>query len=172
MSSERGYSLAEIMIALLVLFTLVTAGAAYSLPWMNRERMRSAAYQVQGAMQFARVQAVGRSRPSAFLVESTTGRMQVYDLNDPLNFTDDVLLQDSTLSSAITFDRPDSGSPITLASAGGSIYQAVFAANGGVSSGAGEVVLTSGSGWDRVTLFAAGGVRVDRWDGTAWIPGS
>jgi hypothetical protein len=96
----------------------------------------------------------------------------VFDLNDSADTTDDILLNDATLSSKISFARPDTGSAVTLTSLGGNLYGATFASDGSVSAGAGLIAMQGGDGSYRINLYGAGGVRVERWGGSAWVLGS
>jgi prepilin-type N-terminal cleavage/methylation domain-containing protein len=169
MRGDEGMSLAEVTVVMVVVALIATAAASYTIPWLGREEMRGAVYQVQQYLQVARVQAISRNRSCRFQIDTSNRRMTVYDLNDPANTTDDILLNDATLSSKITFARPDSGSAVTLTSLGGTLYGATFASDGSVSAGAGLVAIQGGDGNYRVNLYGAGGVRVERWDGGAWM---
>ena len=172
MRSERGMSLAEVTVVMVVVAIIATATATYTIPWLGREEMRGAVYQVQQYLQLARVHAISRNRSCRFQIDTSSRRMTVFDLNDPASTTDDILLNDATLSSKISFARPDSGSAVTLTSLGGNLYGATFASDGSVSAGAGLVAMQGGDGSYRVNLYGAGGVRVERWDGSAWVLGS
>ncbi len=172
MRAERGVNLPEIVIVLALVALVVAAAATYGISWIGREEMRGAVYQVQTHLQLSRIQAVTRNRDCRFLIDGGSGLIQVVDLNDPANGTDDILLYTLTLPRTVTFSRPDSGSPITLALLSGTTYQATFASDGSVSSGAGEIVLNGGQEYDRISLYGAGGVRVERWDGSSWSLGS
>jgi len=120
----------------------------------------------------ARAQAITRNRACRFQIDTASLRITVVDLNDPASTTDDILLHDATLSSKISFARPDSGSAVTLSSLGGNLYGAIFASDGSVSAGAGLIALQGGDGSYRISLYGAGGVRVERWDGSSWVLGS
>ncbi len=172
MRGQEGMSLAEITVVMVIMAVIMTAIGTYSLPWLGREEMRGAVYQVQQFLQLARAQAVTRNRSCRFQIETSSRRVSVFDLNDPASTTDDILLHDATLSSRISFARPDGGSAVTLTSLGGNLYGATFASSGSVSSGAGLIVLQGGDGSYRISLYGAGGVRVERWDGSAWVLGS
>ena len=172
MRSEQGMSLAEVTVVMVVVAIVATAVATYAIPWLGREEMRGAIYQVQQYLQLARVQAITRNRSCRFQIDTASRRMTIFDLNDPSSSTDDILLNDATLSTKVSFARPDSGSAVTLASLGGTLYGATFSSDGSVSAGAGLVSMQGGDGSYRVSLYGAGGVRVERWDGTAWVPGS
>ena len=172
MRSEAGMSLAEITVVMVLMSIVVVAAATYSVPWLGREDMRGAIYQAQEFMQLARAQAITRNRDCQFRIDTASRMVSVVDLNDPSTSADDITLNTATLSSRITFARPDSGSAVTLASVSGSLYQATFASNGSVASGAGLVSVQGGDGNYRINLFAAGGVRVERWDGSSWVAGS
>ncbi len=58
---------------------------------------------------------------------------------------------------------------MTFAAVSGTVYEVVFDSAGRVDSGAGEMVLYGGDRYRRVTVYGAGGVRFERWDGSAWI---
>jgi Tfp pilus assembly protein FimT len=165
-------SLAEVTVVMVVVAIVATAVATYSLPWLGREEMRGAIYQVQQYLQVARVQAITRNRSCRFQIDTSSRRMTVYDLNDPSSTSDDILLNDATLSTKVSFARPDSGAAVTLSSLGGTLYGATFASDGSVAAGAGLVAMQGGDGSYRVNLYGAGGVRVERWNGTAWVLGS
>ena len=169
MHGERGMSLAEITVVMVVMAVIVTAVGSYSLPWLGREEMRGAVYQVQQFLQLARAQAITRNRECVFEVDTSSRRIRVLDRNDPASTTDDILLHDATLSSKIAFARPDTGGAMTLTSLGGSLYGATFSSDGSVASGAGLIALQGGDGSYRINLYGAGGVRVERWDGSAWV---
>ncbi|HEU4402962.1 MAG TPA: GspH/FimT family pseudopilin [Candidatus Polarisedimenticolia bacterium] len=172
MRHEQGMSLAEISIVLALAAIVITVAVTYALPWIGREEMRGAVYQVQTHLQLARIQAVTRNRSCRFVIDGASGRVQVFDLVDPASATDDIQLADLTLPSTVAFSRPDSGSAITLTAGSGTQYLATFAADGSVSDAAGEIVLKGGDRYDKVTLYGAGGIRVEHWDGSAWTVGS
>jgi hypothetical protein len=157
-----------------MLTLMAVAGVAMSLSlvasheWINRQAARSAVYEVQSHLQLARAQAVNRNRACRFLVDQAARRIQVIDLNDPGDSSDDAVLADVTLSRVVRFGRPDVGPPITLAPAGANLYQATFAAEGSVQAGAGEIVVEGNQDWHKLTLYGAGGVGVARWDGSGW----
>ena len=172
MRNERGMSLAEVTIVMVLVAIITTAVATYSIPWLGREEMRGAVYTIQEYLQLARVQAVSRNRDCRFLIDSGSRRVSVVDLNDPSTGSDDISLYSATLSSRVTFVRPDTGSAVTLAAVSGSLYQATFASDGSVSAGAGLIAVQGGDGNYRINLYGAGGVRVERWNGSSWVAGS
>lgn len=172
MHNERGMSLAEVTIVMVLVAIITTAVATYSIPWLGREEMRGAVYTIQEYLQLARVQAVSRNRDCRFLIDSGSRQVSVVDLNDPSTGSDDIPLYSATLSSRVTFSRPDTGSAVTLASVSGSLYQATFASDGSVSAGAGLIAVQGGDGNYRINLYGAGGVRVERWNGSSWMAGS
>ncbi|MGH9749426.1 MAG: GspH/FimT family pseudopilin [Candidatus Polarisedimenticolia bacterium] len=172
MRRDAGMSLAELVIVLAVIAILIAVATAYSIPWLGKEEMRSSLYRVQTFLQIARIQAISRNRDCLFRIDGGNGHVQVLDLNDPGNSFDDLLLSETVLPAAVSFARPDGVSPITLDDAGGGLYTATFASDGSVPEGAGEVGLRGGERFGRVILHGAGGVRTERWDGAAWLPGS
>ena len=172
MRAERGYTLPELIVVLAIISLLITVTITYALPWFAREDMRSAVYQVQVHLQVARVQAVTRNHACAFRVDTSTGHVQVYDLNDPSLSTDDILLTEFALPSTVSFSDPGGGSAVTLTSLSSTLFQATFGSDGSVTAGAGVIMMTGGNRYNRLSLFAAGGVRVDIWNGSAWVNGA
>jgi hypothetical protein len=51
-------------------------------------------------------------------------------------------------------------------------FEVTFNADGSVTSGAGSIALGSGEGFRRLSIFAAGGVAAERWNGSSWVSGS
>ena len=172
MRGEHGVSLAEITVVMVVMAIIVVSIGSYSIPWLGREEMRGAIYQVQQFLQLARAQAITRNRDCRFQVDTSSRTINVLDLNDPANTTDDILLHNATLSTKVSFARPDTGAAVTLTSLGGTLYGATFASDGSVSTGAGLVAMQGGDGNYRISLYGAGGIRVERWNGSGWVLGS
>ena len=170
--NERGISFLEILILLVIVSLVAVTTTAYVREWLDREAMRSAVYQVQTHIQMAKVLAVTRNRPCRFVINEISRRIQVFDLMDPGDTSDDVELANFTLSKDVFFNRPDAGSAITLASLGPDTYGATFDADGTVNAGTGDVVLQGADRYDMVSLYGAGGVRIRRWNGSAWVVGS
>ena len=172
MQGEQGMSLAELIVVMAVMAVIVSAVATYSIPWLGREEMRGAIYTVQEYLQLARAQAITRNRDCRFMVDTATRTVSVVDLVDPSTTSDDITLYQATLSSKTSFARPDGGAAVTLAPLTGSVYQATLASDGSVTSGAGLIAMQGGDGSYRINLYGAGGVRVERWDGSSWVSGS
>ena len=172
MSGERGMSFAEVVVVMALVAILATASVTFVLPWLDREEMRGAIYQVQQAMQMGRSQAIARNRDCRLILDTTTGQIALVDLNDPLVLTDDIVLHRLSLPDGVTFSRPDMGLPVTLAAVGGGLFQATFSADGSVTAGVGLVALEGGDGSYRINLYGAGGVRIEKWDGSQWIVAS
>jgi prepilin-type N-terminal cleavage/methylation domain-containing protein len=172
MRQESGFSLVEVVIVMVLAGLLITASVVYALPWFGREDMRGAVYDVQTYLQLTKVQAVTRNRSCQFRLDAANRRLSVVDLNDPSTSSDDVELSSVTLPSTVSFADPSGGTPITLSLISGTTYQATFDADGEVSSGAGVVTLLGGSKYSRLTLFGAGGMRSETWDGSVWRAGT
>lgn len=168
---QRGFTLPEILIVLAVMALVGGIAITFVVPWLGREAMRGAVYQVQQAMQIARAQAIARNRDTRLVVDAATRQIAVIDLNDPLNLTDDLLVHNMTLPDNVRFSRPDSGSAVTLTLVSANLYQATFTSDGSVA-GAGIVALTGGNGSYRITLYGAGGTGIERWAGSAWVMAS
>lgn len=172
MPGQRGMSFVEVVVAMAFVAIIATISVTAVVPWLGREEMRGAVYQVQQAMQLGRSQAIARNRDCRLLVDTTSGQVALIDLNDPLVLSDDIVLHTLTLPRGVTFSRPDAGLPVTLAAVGSGIYQATFSGDGSVTAGVGLVALEGGDGAYRINLYGAGGVRVERWDGSQWVVSS
>ena len=164
-------TLVELVVVLGLALALAAMTVAYSLPWMVKEGVRSAAFDVNGMLQLAKVEAVSRNRPSRFVVDTVRGELQVWDGlgSDPTS--DDVLLHDRTLPSHVLFARPDTGSAVTLDAVDAVSYEAIFRSDGMLDSSPGVVCLNSGDSFGSVSVYGAGGTEVFRWNGTGWASG-
>jgi len=170
MHKQNGMTLIELVIVVALASVTLVATATYSLPWIARERARSAVYDVQSYLQLTRIEAVSRNRDCRFVLDTSTRSLQVLDGNGTSATNDDVLLYGTTLPSQIQFARPDTGSAVTLQQVGtSSAYETVFTSDGIVSAGTGDVALFGGDEFNRVMVFGAGGVSVDRWAGSGWV---
>ncbi len=148
-----------------------TVSAVITHRWTERESVRSAVHQVQSHLRLGRIQAIARNQTCRFVIDEGARRIQVFDVNDPGDPADDLTLADLTLSRFVVFERPDPGAPITLTPIGGGRYQATFTPRGSVSAGSGQVAVKGGDGfYYRVRLLAAGGVTLERWTGSSWMP--
>ncbi len=159
-----------LIVAALLALTVLLAGM-YSLSYLNAEEARSAVYQTQMLLGLARTEAVTRNRACRFEIEGSERRIRVWDLNDPSVATDDIRLADVQISPKVVFQDPEGNTPITLQSLSGQLYGATFGADGSVSAGAGVVTLRAMDRFERVSLFGAGGTKVERWSGTGWQAG-
>ena len=171
-AGERGASLPESLLILLFLSLCVLAVGNYSLGWLNAEDVRSAVGQTQRLVQQARIEAIARNRACRFILDTAARRVQVVDLNDPTDATDDITLSDVALSSKVSFGDPSGNPAVTLASLGGGRYQATFASDGTVSAGIGVMSFQAKTGYRRLSLFGAGGNKLENWNGSAWQVGS
>lgn len=171
MNNQKGMTLIELVIVVALAGVTLVATATYSLPWIARERARSAVYDVQSYLQLTRIEAVSRNRQCRFVLDTSTRDLQVFDGNGTTGTkADDVLLYETTLPSQIQFARPDTGAAVTLSQVGtSSAYETVFTSDGIVSQGTGEVALFGGNEFNRIMVFGAGGVSVDRWAGSGWV---
>ena len=172
MNTQRGMTLVETMLVVSAAALLVVATAAYSIPWLARESMRSAVYDVQTYLQLTRIEAVSRNHECRLVLNTTRRTLQIFDSNATVSTTDDSRLYTRSLPSSVTFARPDMGLPLTLSQIGTSTYQVVFDSDGTVTSGTGDVYLFGGDRFGRISVFAAGGTQVERWNGVSWEIGS
>jgi prepilin-type N-terminal cleavage/methylation domain-containing protein len=169
---ERGYTLAELLVALAIGGLLLLAATTTSVAWIGREESRSAVYLLQTLVQSARMQAISRHRACRIKLDTSTRQIQVIDLNDPANGADDVTVTGVTLSPRLSFARPDGSTPVTLALVSGTTYQTTFGSDGAVTQGAGVVSVLGGDRYQQLTVYGAGGVKLERWTGSAWQVGS
>ena len=170
MNNQKGMTLFELVFVLSVASVALVATATYALPWMAREKSRSAVYDVQSYLQLTRIEAVSRNRECRFVLDTDSRIVQVFDGNSTSSTSDDSLLYETTLPAQIQFARPDSGTAVTLSQIGStSMYETVFTSDGIVAQGTGEVALFAGNEYNRVLVFGAGGVSVDRWSGSGWV---
>ncbi len=171
MRRDAGLTLPELLMVLALGALVLAATAAYSVPWLARESMRSAIYDVQTSLQTARIQAVSRNHDCAFAINTGTRLVRVVDTMGTASTADDQILDETELPDSIAFARPDAGLPVTMTNLGGGWFGARFTSEGTVAAGWGEIVLFGGNAFGRLSLFAAGGVQVDRWNGSSWQTG-
>ena len=171
MRSELGVTLVELVVVLGLALGLAAITVAYSMPWMVKESVRSAAFDVNGMLQLAKVEAVSRNRPSRFVIDTSAGELQVYDTLGSVPTSDDVLLHDRTLPTHVVFARPDTGSAVTLDAIDATSYQAVFTSDGMLSSSPGVICLHGGESYGSVAVYAAGAIEIFRWSVTGWTSG-
>jgi prepilin-type N-terminal cleavage/methylation domain-containing protein len=172
MNGQKGITLAELLIVLAVASLGLLAVGTYAVPWVAREGLRSAVYDVQTYMQLARIEAISRNRDCRFVIDTSNNRIGVLDSAGTPAVGDDILLYESDLPDTVSFARPDTGSAVTLNNVSGTIYQTLFGNDGIVGTGTGQVHMFAGSKYEKVEVFGAGGIRIQRWNGTAWAIGS
>jgi len=165
-------TLVETMLVVSAAALLIVATAAYSIPWLARESMRSAVYDVQTYLQLTRIEAVSRNRECRLVLNTTARTLQIFDSNATVSTADDARLYTRTLPSSVTFARPDLGLPLTVSQLSTTVFQVVFDSDGTVTSGTGDVYLFGGNRFGRISVFAAGGTQVERWNGVSWEIGS
>jgi Tfp pilus assembly protein FimT len=168
-------TLIELVIVVAVAAMMLVIVAAISLPWMQKESMRSAVYDVQTYIQLAKIEAVSRNRECRFVVDTSTGVLRVFDgagTDAATDTSDDLLLYETTLPDNVSFTDPQAGAAVTLEDIGSGSFQLEFTSDGIVNAGAGAVMLQGGQSYGRISVFAAGGVEVERWTGSAWYAGA
>lgn len=172
MRRDSGMTIVELLVVTAIGAMVLMTAVVHSMSWMATETTRSLAYDVAGLMQQARIEAVSRNRDCRFVLDTSSGMLAVWDSRGTDDHSDDELVHSRGVSDAVAFDRPDVGSPVTLELIGATTsYQTTFSSDGVVSAGAGGVYLHGGDGFGNVTVYAAGGVEVQRWDGTGWQVG-
>ncbi|RMG47659.1 MAG: prepilin-type N-terminal cleavage/methylation domain-containing protein [Acidobacteria bacterium] len=169
---ERGVTLLEILVVLTMLAVVSGVTANYALEWIRREKLRSALYTVSSQLELARLEALNRNRSCRVIVDTDEGQVQVVDLNQPGDPTDDTVLASARLPEGVRFAAPGGGAAVTFELQPDGRYAATYSAGGVVTAGAGQVVLAAGGRYGRVTLFVAGGTQVEHWADGGWHAGS
>jgi Tfp pilus assembly protein FimT len=165
-------TLLEALLVMALAAVVLIAGADYSISWIARENMRSAIYDVQTFIQLARVEAVSRNHECRFVVDSSAQTLQVLDTNGTGTTSDDTELYRRALPSSVDLARPDSGAPVTLTAVDTNLFETTFTPDGTVSNGTGQIYLYGGERYGRISVFGAGGTRVERWNAGSWEIGS
>ena len=165
---EAGMSLLELLVTLTIMTMIMGMAGLAAVPWIATESGRSAIHDAGILLQRAKAEALSRNRNCRFLVDTQLRTMNVLDGNGTTGFSDDILLVERRLPSPVGFARPDTGAAVTFAAVSGSAYEVVFDSAGRVESGTGEMVLYGGGHYRRVTVYGAGGIRFERWDGAMW----
>jgi Tfp pilus assembly protein FimT len=165
-------TLPELLVALLALAATLLIGTLAAVPWMARESMRGTLHDSSVLLQLARMEAVSRNHSCSFRIDVGARSMSIVDMNDTSTTADDVVLSTRRMPTTVSVARPDAGAPITFENVGGTLFRVVFDRDGHVSTGAGEMVLYGGERYGRVTVYAAGGVRHESWNGATWVPGT
>jgi prepilin-type N-terminal cleavage/methylation domain-containing protein len=169
MRDEKGMTLTELVTVVAVGSLLMSTAIVFALPMIARETMRSAVHDTTSFLQLARMEAASRNRPCRFTVNTSTGSLEVWDMNGTDDTDDDLQLHVGRIPNEVIFQRPDSGAPVTLAPVDlDGTYAAVFTPSGVVSAGAGEVVYQGGGAFGRIALHAAGGLEITYWSGSHW----
>jgi Tfp pilus assembly protein FimT len=168
---QLGMTLIETLAIVAIVSVMVATTGFYARNWIRAERQRGAVYQLFVQKSRARVEAVDRNRPCRFLLDTQSRTLRVIDLNNVAITSDDEEISSVTLEHGVGFGRPDGGSAITLDALPGSQYEAVFAQDGSLASSVGTVGLESGGKYHRVSVYAGGGVEIERWNGSSWSEG-
>ncbi len=168
---QSGVTLVELLAVLVLAVTVIALGTAVTVPQIARQTMRSTLHTGGTLIRSARVEAVKRNRECKFVVNLDARTMSVVDTQGTTTTTDDEVLHWAAFPSVVSVARPDAGAPISFAGSD-PIYSIEFHPDGYASSGAGEMVLCSGAYYDRLTVYSAGGIRYERWNGSAWVDGS
>jgi prepilin-type N-terminal cleavage/methylation domain-containing protein len=173
MNNEQGMTLIETLLVIALASLVLVTTAAYSVPWIAKEKMRSAVYDIQTYLQLARIEAVSRNQDCRMVVDTGSRTLQVLDSVGTASTFDDLLLYERNLPSSVTFARPGGGAAVTLAQiGGGDSYQTIFNSDGTVDSGVGDVVILGGDHYARISVFGAGGTQVEKWNNGSWHVGS
>ena len=89
---QRGITMVELLVVVTIFGLVVVSTATLAHPWLVRERMRSAIYDVQTLVQLARVEAVNRNQNCRFVIDTDTRTLWVMDTVGTSTRSDDVVL--------------------------------------------------------------------------------
>ena len=103
MERQRGLALPELITVVALGSLILAATVTYSIPWLAKQRMRSAVQDVRGLMQLSRIEAASRNRDCRFVVDSATGRLEVWDGLDTATRSDDELLHNRDIPDSVSF---------------------------------------------------------------------
>lgn len=165
-------TLLEALVVLLIVSILVSFASLNVLAWLDREQQRSAVYGLYVHVSLARVEATNRNRPCRFTLDTSTRTIRVFDLHDTSTSSDDELIAEAALDPGVDFGLPDGSDPVTLASLSGTTYGTTFDADGSAVAGVGGIGLQSGETFRRISIYAGGGVAIERWNGSSWAAGA
>ncbi len=159
---QRGFSFTELLGVLAISMVALLVSLTVSHEWIKRQAARSAVYEIQSHLKLAQTHAITLTKDCAFIVNDATRLVQIFDTVNNLE------LFSVTLSPTITFDRPDAGPPITIKPLSGNRWTTVYSPQGSIVDGPGHIAVRGGDGYHRIVVYPAGGVAVERWNGTGW----
>lgn len=172
MNDQSGITLTELLVVVGLASIVTVTTIVFSAPLLVRETVRSALHDAQAAVQLAKIEATSRNRACRFVVDTDQRTWSVWDTQGTDPRDDDLQLFRRSIPEAVAFGRPDAGAAVTLDQIGTSAaFEAVVTSTGIVSDGTGDVCLAGGDGFGRLSVHAAGGVQLQRWDGSNWKPG-
>ena len=171
MEKQAGFTLLELLAVVVVGMLVLATGSLIAASAIAYESMRSTLYDAGSLLQMARIEAVKRNHECRFVVDPAARTMSVVDTNGTSTGSDDKILRVRPIPELVALARPDVGAPITFAPMGAT-FVVDFDHDGYVSQGSGEMVLFGGTRYNRLTIYAAGGVRYEKWNGSAWVTGS
>jgi prepilin-type N-terminal cleavage/methylation domain-containing protein len=165
---DTGVSLPELLVGLVILTIVMGFAGFVAVPRIVAESARGTIHDAGMLLQRTKAEALSRNHDCRFVVDVGQRTMTVLDGNGTGMTSDDRLVAKRTIPAPVGIARPDSGPPITFAPLSASTYEVVFDSAGRVDSGAGEMVVYGGGHYRRLTVYGAGGVRFERWNGSGW----
>jgi len=174
MYRERGLTILELVIAIVLAVLLITSTLVVSLATLNRGHSRAAIHEIQSLTQLARMEAVSRNRECRVLLSPDSRQVVVTDGLGTVSDSDDIVIRETWLPSTVMFTRPDTGAAINWESLGGTPawFGLRFAADGTVVAGDGDLFVSGGEHYGRLSIFVSGGTRISTWRNGAWETGS
>jgi len=128
---QRGYSLIELSVVLVLLGLVVAVGMPAMQDWLERYRVRTATQSLAADMQLQRMRAVSRNRRFSIQFNQAAGTYTLWD-GDPVNgLTTQISAEPVSMPMGVTFTAPV-GDPIELSWQGNDDW-AVFHPDGSVN---------------------------------------
>lgn len=174
MRNSKGFTLIELIIALVIMGVIAAIGIPNFLGWMSNYNLKAAANELYGSMQFARINAVKQNKEWAVVFDTANGIYYVCSDNGDGNWTtlgNNIKEKTITLSDHAADIVYGMGSATANVTATGGAFTggAVFGARGTLSVDEGYFYLTNGKGTAYAIGSGLGGAIVYRqWFGTAW----
>ena len=175
MRNSKGFTLIELIIAMVIMGIIAAIGIPNFLGWMANYNLKAAANELYSSMQFARINAVKQNKEWAVVFDIANGVYYVCSDNGDGDWAtldaDQAIEKTITLSdyaSDIVYGMGDATENVT-ATGGAFPSGAVFGSRGTLSVDEGYFYLTNGKGTAYAIGSGLGGAVVYRqWLGAAW----
>lgn len=175
MRNSKGFTLIELIIAMVIMGIIAAIGIPNFLGWMANYNLKAAANELYSSMQFARINAVKQNKEWAVVFDIANGIYYVCSDNGDGDWA--TLDADQAIEKTITLSdyAPDivyglgNATENVTATGGAFPSGAVFGSRGTLSVDEGYFYLTNGKGTAYAIGSGLGGAVVYRqWLGAAW----